>query len=593
MVYASQKATKKIAEPLTNIFLGKLNKLKWYKLTFSGTANEIEHVIRNTSMNLMMTVCLYHDAKQRWCIGSEISEKNNRLLEKQVSKSVPEGPSLKFPALIDILNYVKSHGTLQMKQLLLKQITEKVNHELYKKYPRRGEEIEIIVLDLTKRLNTIIESVMEILRKYAHRMTDFSSSSGGASSSETSELTEEEDDENGPFSKYHRRKIRAVVTSVLQNQIDFMKVAEYNEYISDDGYNLFVDNALQDTQKSVSAIMNILKEDFDMRRDLSTLWKKVGAEIQICIIRRYAEDSIITFLADVTQAIDHSHLSIDETLMNTVNNWVDFMMQDIAPPARRKRNINVYKEIAANFFRPHFYNTLADQLEDDFLTEKQKQKVDVCPNALHDEVENFMFIFYKWLTQQRDQFEFETDVANKTLLKLQKELKTLLTLKIDISATQSDESHFTDEEDEEVPAGESLDQLCERVLHIVFERILEDFKHLEIDCSDKIRNIKELIIEKIENIGVAIDLKKRNIKWLAMDVYRDLHKKMDYNTVQMYIVTDNKFGTQYFVDIVAEHLMAPRKKWSFFRYLRNIARIRIRCTKACKFPCNFFRKRKN
>lgn len=582
--------TEATLRPLTDMFLNRLNTIKWAELEPERIDTTFEHIVTNCCLETVRKMLRFEEFGkgqpqadlhfQSSPRDPECEEYQTRLEnEKQVY--LDESFPLSFTEMVAILKEISHWYPETVTTFLMRTITEGVNSELSRCFRGTGSctaSKRDNLLDssfITITLKTTLYFMVDMFQRCAARMRFFSNLSSDESPNMEAETTVipmvRDDPERGSRISI---ALLANIRIILEELMYDFSVIDYIDEVTEDEHKRLLLMILKDTRKAAPELIGLIRGRCESGTDVKT---RLESKVTALFVRRVFKELVLSLLGTLRRKLDCYPTTEENPSIVALLDGVDCLVEDLLP---QDEGLEMKGAVRGGLYRRierelsmEQYELISKRLGDIILHHLKPGKawqVHFRREVL-TEVDTCMELMLKWLNRQAEQHEEKRgmtcvalDRIERVVLNLPERPKSLWNRKsFKLKPAIEEESEET--RYQQIPfryeaaaqPDQHLVKLCHGLATLLIKNILlREMAVLSIDnINSIILPLQNMLVAELEGCEIVLELTRRKTDSIISSVTKSLTQKM---------------GSSSFLKVV---LMAKDEK--IFRYIAELLKVKL------------------
>lgn len=603
-------STEATLRPLTDMFLNRLNTIKWAELEPERTDTTFEHIVTNCCLETVRKMLRFEEFGkgqpqaglhfQSSPRGPEREEHQTRLEnEKQVH--LDESCPISFTEMVAILKEISHWCPETLTMFLMRTIMEGGNSELSRCFRGTGSSTaskrgDLLDSSFTITLKTTLFFMVEMFQRCAARMRFFFNLSRDESPNMEAETTVipmvRDDPERGSRISI---ALLANISIILEELMYDFSVIEYIDEITEDEHKRLLLMILKDTKKAAPEIIRLMRGQSESGTDVKT---RLETKITALFIRRVFKELVLSLLGMLRRKLDCYPTTEENPSIVALLDGVDCLVEDLLPPDEGLKikgavRGGLYGRIERELSMEQ-YDVISKRLGDiilHHLRPKKAWQVHFRREVL-TEVHMCMELMLNWLNRQAEQHEEKRgmtcvalDRIERVVLNLPERPKILWNMKsFKLKPAIEEESPDTETRSHQIPFSYEaaaqpdpyLVKLCHGLAAMLIKKILlHEMAVLNIDIIDFIIvPLQNMLVAELEGCELVVELTSCKTDSILSLVIKSLTQKMGSSSLlkAVLMAKDEKIF-RYIVELLKIKLVSPTKRTCpgiSFKWISNL-----------------------
>lgn len=606
--------TQATLRPLIDMFLNRLNTIKWAELEPECVNTKFEHVVTNCCLETVGKILRFEEfgkGQPKADPHFQSSPRNPECEEYQTHSEQERQVYLgeRFPItsteMVAILREISQWCPEMVTVFLMKTIMEGVNSELSKSFRGTGSctaSKRHNLLDssfITNTLKTTLSFMVEMFQRCTARMRFFSNLNSDQSPNMEADTTVipmvRDDPQRG--SRVSTALI-ANIRIILEELMCDFSVIDYIDEITEDERKRLLSMILNDTRKAAPEIISLIRGRREPGTDVKT---RLESKITALFVRRVFKELVLSLLGMLRRKMDCYPATEENPSVVALLDGVDCLVEDLLPP---DEDLEMRGAVRGGLYRRIERKLSMEQLE---VISKRLCDI-ILPHLKPDkawqvhfrhwiltEVDTCMTLILDWLNRQAEQHEEKRGITcvaldriERVVLNLPERPKSLWNRKTfkpkhAIPANLQESSPETEISDQQIPftydaaaqPDPFLVNLCHGLATLLIRKIfscemaaltIDNFSHIIVPLQNK-------LVAELEGSEIVVELTRHKTESIMRSVIKSLNHKTGSSTLLKVVLMAKKEEIlSYSTELLKMKLVSPTKRRRFgisFKWISN------------------------
>lgn len=569
-------STEATLRPLTDIFLNRLNTIKWAELEPECIDTTFEHIVTNCCLETVRTLLRFEEFGKGQPQIDLHFQSSPRNAEREEYQTILKEISHWYPECVTTF--------------LMRTIMEGVNSELSKCFrgtgsctaSKRHNLLHSSFITIT--LRTTLYFMVEMFQRCAARIRFFSNLNSDECPNMEAETTVipmvRHDPESGSRISI---ALLANIRIILEELMYDFNVIDYIDEITEDEHKRLLSMILEDMRKAAPEIIRLIRGQCESGTDVKT---RVESEITALFVRRVFKELVLSLLGALRRKLDCCPGTEENPSIVALFHGVDCLVDNLLPQDEGLEMMGavrggLYRRIERELSMEQ-YEVISEGLVDIICHHLKPEKAWQVHFRREDltEVHTCMELMLNWLNRQADQHEEKRGMTCVALDRIERVVLNLperpksrwnrKSFKLK-PATEEESSPETETRYQQMPfryeaaaqPDPYLVKLCHGLVTMLIKKILRP--EMAVLNIDKINSIivplQNMLVAEMEGCEIVVELTRRTADSIISSVIKSLTKKIGSSSLlKLVLMAKDEEILRYTAELLKMKLVSPTKR---------------------------------